>query len=170
MNEKIKNTSKKYIVIPVFAIGLMAVLVLANVQAVSANDSSRRKGDFAQVLAEKFNLDQSQVEQTLQEYHQGNHEANEQRRKEHFEDRLEQAVNEGKLTEAQSYAILEKFEEMHNRLEELHDQDLSEDEMHELKADIHEEMQAWAEDQGIDFEMFLRTGQKMFSGHQRMMH
>ena len=170
MNEKIKQTSKKYIVIPVFAIGLMAVLVLANVQSVSASNSSRKKGDFAQVLAEKFNLDQEEVEQTLQEFHHDKYGENEQRRRDHFEDRLEQAVIEGKLTEAQSYAILEKFEEMHNRLEELYDQDLSEDEMHELKADIHEEMQAWSEDQGVDFEMFLRTGQKMFNGHQRMMH
>jgi hypothetical protein len=169
MNDKIKKTSKKYIIIPAFAVGLIAILILTNVKAVSARHPSRSKGDVAQVLAEKFNLNPSEVEQTLYDFHQNNRYLKEQRKKDHLEVKLEQAVNEGNLTQAQSYDIMLKFEEMYNRLEELHEQDISKDEFYEMKADIHEEMQAWADDQGIDYDIFLRAGKKSFHGNSDYM-
>jgi molecular chaperone DnaK (HSP70) len=171
MKEQIKNTSKKYIVIPVIALSMIAILVLTNVNGVSAHNSPENKGNIAQMLAEKFNLDQTEVEQTLKGFHKERHEDHEQKRKEHLEDKLDQAVVEEKLSEEQRFSILAKFEEMHNLMEDIHDEDLSHDEMQDKKADIHEEMKAWAEDQGIDFELFLRSGKRGFGGHKRqMMH
>lgn len=155
MTEKIKKTSKRFLVVPVVTLSLIAILVLANVDRVNAQNqvgvSAGDRGGFAEVLANKFNLDQTEVQETIHEFHKENH-----------QERVEKRVAESLLTETQRYAVLEKFEEMHNQLEDLHDQDLSHDEIHELRADIHEEMEAWAESEGINLELFLQAGKNMF--------
>lgn len=163
MKNKIKNTSKKYIVVPIMVIGLVAILSFSSVDEVNASSSSRSRsrGNFAQAFAEKFNLNEDEVKIAMSEFHQQNMLTREQEMESRLEERLSQAVSDEKITQTQMYAILEKHEEMHDRMQELRDQDLSPDEMHELRADIHEEMQAWAEEQGIDYESFMRIGDGM---------
>lgn len=150
MKHKLKQTQKKYLIIPIAAVGLIAMLAFASVDTVKAHGFSNNKENLAEMIAQKFNLDQQTVEDTMQEFHQNQ-----------MEQRLEAAVQEDRITQAQRYAILEKHEEMYDRMEELRNQDLSPEDMRELRADIHEEMQAWAEEQGIDFEAFRRTGRRM---------
>lgn len=167
MKDKLKETSKRYLVVPIAVLGLIAVLAFSNVDEANASESQWSRGSFAETIAQKFNLNQDDVEEVIQELHQQRFEEREGFMREHLEERLEQAVEEGNLTETQMYAILEKFEEMHIRMDELHDQDLSPDEMHEQMADIHEEMEAWAEEQGIDFDLFMRAGRRMMKNGGR---
>ncbi len=164
MKVELKKNSKRYLVVPIAALGLIAVLAFSNVDEANAQERQWSKGSFAQAIAEKFNLDQTQVEEVMQDFHQQNMEVRQQEMQTRLEERLDQAVAEGKLTDAQRYAILEKHEEMHDKMEELRDQDLSPDEMHEQMADIRDEMEVWAQEQGIDFDLFMRMGKQMMRG------
>jgi hypothetical protein len=161
MKQKFQKKSSKYLVVPIAALGLIAILTFAAVDRVSARGNSQRRNELAQAIAEQFNLEQGQVEDTIMSFHETNMETREQEMRSRLEARLGTAVQEGSLTEEQKYAILEKHEEKHDRMEALYDQDLSWDEMHEAQADIHEEMESWAAEQGIDFDVFMQAGRRM---------
>jgi hypothetical protein len=98
MNMKI---SKSFI-IPVAAVG---VIGFSGATALAANSS---RPSLAQDIANKFHLDQSQVQDVIDQHKttmQQNHEAK-------YEERLDQAVKDGKLTDAQKQAVLTE----HNKL------------------------------------------------------
>ena len=158
MNQKLHQSSKRYILLPIAMLGLVAVLAWSVPDKVSAFNGQKRQSGFAAVIAHKFGLDQTVVEETIKEFHQQEMELRHQEMESKMEERLLRAVSEGNLTETQMRAILEKHDEMYERMQELHEQDLSPEDMREMRADIHEAMQAWAEEQGIDFEVFMKIG------------
>ncbi len=160
MNKKLHQTSKRYILLPIAMLGLVAVLAWSATDKVSAFNEQNRHGDFAAVIAQKFGLDQSAVEETIEEFHQQEMELRHQEMESRMEERLQRAVSERNLTETQMQAILEKHDEMYERMQELHEQDLSPEDMREMRADIREEVQTWAEEQGIDFEAFMHMGRQ----------
>lgn len=160
MKQKLEQTSKKYIFIPIAMLGLVAVLAWSMTDKVNAFGGENRKSEFAAVIAQKFGLDQAQVEETIQQYHQQEMETRHQEMESRMEERLQRAVAAGNLTEVQMNAILEKHDEMHERMQELHDQDLSKEDLREMRADLRDEMQNWAEEQGIDFEVFMEFGKR----------
>lgn len=166
MNTQLKRTSKKYLIVPAVAVGLIAVLAFSSVDKVSAHMGGSGNQNLATVIAQKFGLQEEQVAQALQEYHSEQMETRHQEMKDRLEQRLAAEVQEGSLTEGQVQAILEKHEEMHERMEELREQDLSPEDMREMHADVREEMQTWADENGIDFDVFMRVGGR---GHGRMM-
>lgn len=86
-------------------------------------------GTLITKISQKFNLDQSEVEAVFQSVRDERRE--EMKRKK--EDRLNSAVNDGVITEAQKNAILAKMQEHQ-----------------ETRSQNREEMQNWFKEQGID--------------------
>ena len=169
MHKKFQENSKKYIILPIALLGLAAVLAWSTTEKVSAfTRQTAGRSEFAAVLAQKFGLDQTVVEETIQEYHQAERELRRQEMESRLEAKLETAVAQGQLTQVQMQAILEKHDELEEKIQELKDQDLSREDFREMKADLHEEMQVWAEEQGIDFEVFMRVGKGMMEGSRGM--
>ena len=80
-------------------------------------------------LAETFNLKEDDVEAVFDAVH----EERQEEMKKVREERLNEAVSDGVITEAQKTALLDKWEEMQNKREQ-----------------ERQEMQQWFEDQGID--------------------
>jgi len=137
---------KKKIVLPAFlAIAILAIGILAT--GVSAEESYSYPA-VVQRLANRFNLNVRDVRRVFDE-------ERDERRAEafaRFADRLDDLISEGKITEEQKDAILDKHEDMHNTMEEL--DGLSPDERHEEMQKIHEEYRNWLEEQGFE-ENFL---------------
>ncbi len=136
---------KKKIILPtilalsVLVVGLMATNVLAQ-------DTSNYP-PLVQKIADRFNLNVSDVEEVFDE-------EKDERRAEMFAlfaDRLDEIVSEGKLTEAQKEAILDKHEEMQDKMEGL--KDLTPEERKEKMQEVHDEFKTWAEEQGIDLSL-----------------
>jgi hypothetical protein len=67
--------------------------------------SAEMTSDIVQRLAQKFGLQETEVQAVFDEVHQERH----QKMKQDMENRLNQAVQEGKITESQKQAILDKF-------------------------------------------------------------
>lgn len=87
-------------------------------------------------LIAKFNLNKEEVEQVVTDYRserRGQMQAQ-------YQERLNQAVTDGKITEAQKKLILEK----HNQLQSQWDAESNQRQQH------REEMQSWAEENNID--------------------
>lgn len=147
MSKESKEKNKLRKKIAVSALSLAAVLTLVGVGISKADFNGKGGPDnsLIQALVEKFNLNQSDVEDVFNQHQ-------EEMRKEgqaRSEERLNQAVTDGKLTEEQKNLILQKREEMRN---EDHEDisNLSFEERRQLREEHREEMENWAEDNGID--------------------
>jgi hypothetical protein len=150
------NSKFKYILPSVAA---MTIISVQPTTAFWPFDSLTNKSDTTQStsntstlidkIIEKFNLNKTEVEQVITDYRT-------ERRNQmqaQYEQRLNQAVTDGKITEEQKKLILEK----HNQLQSQWESDNQQRQQH------HEDMQAWAEQNNIDLS-YLGFGMGMGRG------
>ena len=122
------------------------------VNQAKAEDNGADYPPIIQRLIEKFNLDGEDVEEVFAEAR----EEKRSRMQAHFGERLSELVEEGQLTEEQKQAILAKKEAM--RQESQNWQDLTLEEKREQMEQHREEMQVWAESEGIDLSLMFGHG------------
>jgi DNA-binding transcriptional regulator YhcF (GntR family) len=147
MLKKMKSgiSGKTKISLALAAIALLGTLGYgATVAVVKANEGSSHP--VIQVLAERFGLNEDEVEEVFDEV-RAEHFAQMQQTKEEM---LNQAVEDGVITEEQKQAMLDKFAQ--NQTE---------------RVQHKEEMQAWFKEQGIDHEALMQYGG---FGHKRFGH
>jgi hypothetical protein len=103
---------KKKLIIPV-----AALVALAGISAYSLKASADERGsrNMSQEIAEKFNLNQDEVDSFFSEKREQRREENQSR----MEENLSQAVLDGKITEDQKNALIEKREEMQANREDM---------------------------------------------------
>ena len=136
----------KKILIPIAALVVLGGLGAAKVGTVYAQDNEFRFPPMIQKIIEKFGLDESEVAQLMQENR-------EERQAEHqamTEEKLNEFVAEGKLTEGQKSALLAKIAERQENMDEW--KDLTPEERREKAVEHRAEMEAWAEENGINLE------------------
>lgn len=154
------NRMKKTIVLPVAALALMAMLAYG-VGQVKA-DEQFKNHPLVQFIAERFDLDEEEVLTAMEDFQEQRHEQVGVQ----FENRLTQAVLDGKLTEDQREMILQKHEEMRAEQESNWAalREMSADERRDEIMVRHEELKSWAEENGIDlsyFNMGIGRGSRM---------
>ncbi len=132
---------KKAILISMLVVG---VLVLGT--SVAKADETKDYPPIIQKLVEKFGLNETEVKQVFDEQRTERKAEMQAKR----EEKLNQAVGEGVITEEQKQALLAKKEEVRVNKGEL--KDLSKEEREAQREANREEMQTWAEGQGIDLE------------------
>lgn len=94
-------------------------------------------------IATRFNLNKDDVQKVFDEDRAAHHVVMEQR----SEDRLTQAVKDGKITEAQKTAILDKHKELMTYMESIKDKPDSEE--HTLMKAKFDELKQWAADNNL---------------------
>lgn len=163
MSHKIKKSQKKKMnkkmIIPVAAFATL--VVIAGAVGVSKADDDEKKNTLTQKLAERFNLNQGDVEDVFSQHRN----ERQNQRQINFEERLSQAVSSGKLTEEQKNLILKKKNELQSQRELF--KDLSSDERREKIKGHREEMKKWAEENDINMEEFMFMGKKGGFGGDR---
>lgn len=128
-------------------------LSVYSVKAVDAQEDISTKTTFVQKLAQKLGLEETRVEGAVNEIR----DERKAEMKTELENRLKQAVTDGKLTEAQKTSLLAMLEKKRTELSKMHEEleGLTPEERQsrkiELKAtrDINP-LQEWAENEGID--------------------
>ncbi len=151
----------KNILLPALAIAIGTGVVAASAQAVQAA-TTPNAGDLTQRIAQRFGLQEDEVKAVFDEFRQERH----AEMKAHFEEKLSALVAEGKLTEDQKTAIIAKKDELRADHETLHS--LSPEERRAFLDKEREEMKAWAESQGIEWETIF--AQMHPEGAARKMH
>jgi hypothetical protein len=145
--------NKKLLIIPAAAL-IVGGLSLSTTQA-SAFNKSFSDHPMISKIAEKFGLDEAEVQGFMEEQR----EAKQAEMQEKFMEKLNAAIADGKLTQEQKELILQKHEEMKNRQvgqkENMHDLTPEEREvMREERQAEREGMELWLEENGIDGEYF----------------
>jgi len=150
--------NKKTIILTTSFLTIAAFLILAQpTQAFwpfgSGNKTEQSANGFPNIiqkLIDKFNLNPEEVSQVLEETREEQH----QQAQANFEEKLNEAVENGRITEDQKSIILAKHEEMKNSKENW--KDLSPEERMEKGKTMKEELKTWAEQNGIDLkDLFL---------------
>lgn len=125
------------------ALALLVGIGLYISHEVSANDTTNFP-PLVQRFIERFNLDENEVSEFISDVHQERH----QEREALFLEKLDQAVEEGSITEEQKTLLLEKHKEMSQNWEEF--MNLSPEEKRLRMQTRKEEVQRWAEENDID--------------------
>lgn len=144
---------KKAIIILALALGLLGVVGYGTAKAYAGDPD--KYPPIVQKLVERFGLNEDEVKAVFDEERT----ERQQQMQARFEERLNQAVSEGKITEEQKQAILAKKEEMQANFGQF--KDLSPEERREKMEAHREEMKTWAEENGINLDslpMFLGKG------------
>jgi hypothetical protein len=130
--------SKRF-VIPMAVAG--AIALGAGTVAMAA--SSNQPGTLAQKIATTFHLDPNKVQDVIDQNRTEKQAAFEQK----YEDRLNQAVKDGKITSAQKDAILTE----HNKIKDdmAGARDLSDTDRRALMQKIHTEIQNWSKQNNL---------------------
>jgi hypothetical protein len=142
----------------IFLVSFLALILLCLVGYGTVRAYAGEPGKYPPVikkLVERFGLNEEEVKAVFDEERTEHQEQGQA----HFEERLNQAVSDGKMTPEQKEAILAKKKEMRNNDEEF--KNLSAEERQEKMKVHQEEMKKWAEEQGIDLSllpMFLGKG------------
>lgn len=120
-------------------------------------DEENQYPPFMEKLAERFGLKQDEVQNFLDEERAGRH----AEMQKSFEERLNQAVSDGKISEEQKKAILAKRAELQKNMAQTREEAKVRREEHRA------EMQKWAGENGIDWEnLGGLLGPGMGGGHR----
>lgn len=149
--------NKKAIILTTSLLTIAAFFMLAQpAQAFwpfgSGNKTEQSANGFPSIiqkLIDKFNLNPEEVTQVLDETRK----EHQQQAQADFEEKLNEAVGNSRITEDQKNKILAKHEEMKNSKENW--ENLSPEERKEKAKTQQEELKAWAEQNGIDLKDFF---------------
>ena len=153
MHDKMKKLNKKNLILPIAILATAGVISLGAVSANAYFGGGERHDDMVKELAVKLGVDETKVSAIFEEMHQ----EHQQEMEGLLNERLDAAVSQGKITDAQKASILEKHEE----LEKKHDanresfQDMTRQERRNTRQTERDELEKWAQDQGVDLEYFM---------------
>ncbi len=153
-----KKKSKTLIVSTFLVVSLLMVGFLST-SSITAADAAAYP-TIIERLSSKFNLNKDDVQGVFEEVrdeHQAQMYAS-------WADRLDDLVSEGKITEEQKQAILDKQNEIHDQIEALKNQNLTPEERKTKAKEIHDALVNWANEKGIDLALI---GPNMGFGFRR---
>ena len=139
---------KRKIFFPVLAVAIIAAGLMST-NLVSAQDGTGANSLVAAIAA-KFNLNQGDVQAVFDEERNKHH----TQMKQQMEQKLTQAVTEGKITETQKQAIITHFTEMKGqKIEKGQFKEMTDDEIKAFKESKKAEMDKWLSDNGLTQEV-----------------
>lgn len=149
---------KKRVIIPTIA--LIAILGAVTMGTVSVSAQSPMYGNLVTQIATRFNLKESDVQDVVNQVRL----SRQSEMKMKWEDRLTQAVTEGKITDAQKRSIIAKHTELQSAYASL--SGLSDTERKAKVTQIQADLKKWVTDNGLDSQFLghLGLGEKFGRG------
>ncbi len=153
---------KKTLLVSTAVLAIISMAVISSSNAMAHGFYGEGYSTIVQKLVDKFNLNQGEVEAVFDEAkkeHQTQMRAN-------FETKLSQAISDGKITETQKQAILTKHDELAKNHEQIwqNKENMTKEQIMELKSKQREELKTWAEQNGIDLKYFWGFGKMGLRG------
>lgn len=135
----------------VLAVGASSLVGAGAVSAQTSSDTAHGPTALIQKIAQKFGLNETEVKAVFDE----EHEARQAEMRQNLEERLTQAVTDGKITEDQKSQILTKLDELDTYRDSLSDK--TDEERREAMKTKMEELRTWADENDIPVR-YLRFG------------
>ncbi len=154
-----KKTIATFAVVTVLGLGILGS---SSAFAQSASNSQSPMSSLVQRVAEKFGLNQTDVQAVFDEAH----EEKKAEKQANFETKLSQYVADGKITEDQKQLILQKRTELDAQRETNKEsmQNLSGDERRAKMEEERSALEAWATENGIDIQYLMPQGGRGHGG------
>lgn len=130
----------------------VAFVSLFGVSQVLAQNSTGNYPPFVQQLAQKLGIDQSKVQSAFDEIRQ----ENKSQMQTKFNDVLDQAVKDGKITEAQKQLILQKRQELQNTKANF--KDMTPEQRRQAIQNQKQQLDDWAKQNNIDLKYLFGSG------------
>ncbi|MFA6183960.1 MAG: hypothetical protein WC682_02555 [Parcubacteria group bacterium] len=152
----------KKIIIPAVALAILMGVGAYGIGNIYASEDNDPKS-IVEKIADKFNLSKDDVQKVFDEDRSVRVKEMETR----FENMLNKAVSDGKLTEAQKKIILDKKAEIRSGFESNREnmRNLSREEMESKIKSERESLEKWASDNGIDMQYLMGMGGYGRGGH-----
>lgn len=161
-----KMLSKK-IIIPVLALTLTGATVFG-IAKVNAQSTTQPYQGLVQAIAQKFNLNQSQVQSVVDQYREQLQASRQQQRQDKLKTKLNTLVQQGKITAAQEQSILAEFVKLQGEYNPANIQNLTRAQRQQEFQKRQQELQSWASSQGIYLSLIRSLGNEAKMGG--MMH
>ncbi len=149
------NMLSKKVILPLAAVAFIGAAAFSATVASAADDTGTQTS-LVQKLADTFHVDKSKVQAVFDEHHTEKRAEMEKR----YEERLTQAVTDGKITVEQKTKLLAKHEELVAKMEA--QKDTFQDKTHEERRAAMEahrtELETWAKDNDIDIKWLAPMG------------
>lgn len=148
--------TKKQLLIPVMIATITGASFLG-IGSVSAHGiDAGENSSLVKKIADKFNLNESDVQAVFKEVR----DERATQMKTDLENRLNQAVTDGKITDAQKTAILKKLDELHQKKEAnaANWKNMTQDQRRAAMQSERQELQEWAKANNLDLNLLLELG------------
>ncbi|MCJ7827584.1 hypothetical protein MUP65_00350 [Patescibacteria group bacterium] len=146
---------KKKTIVTLALVGLASLAAYSGAKSAHAEESDPWYPPIVDKLVARFGLNADEVKEVF-DTQKGEYQAQMGQR---AEDSLNQAVEDGTITEEQKKILLAKKEELRTQMGEM--DGLSFEERKAVMKEHHEEMESWAEENGIDLPLFMGQGMKL---------
>lgn len=152
---------KNKIILTLFILTLAGLMVFGAANA-NAQDLKGPYQSIIQKLVQKFGLKESDVQTVFNEARQ----ERQSQMQAKFEERLNQLVKDGKITEAQKQAILAKHKELQEKKQQEVQswQNMTPEQRRQAKEVQKQELESWAKQNGIDLKYFFGGRMGRFGG------
>ncbi|MCL5291550.1 MAG: OmpH family outer membrane protein [Actinobacteria bacterium] len=151
----------------VVAIALLSLTLVAALGVYAADSGGTLTyPSIVEKIAKAFNLDPSKVKEVFDQDRKDKEAEAQKCFQQLFENRLNQAVKKGEITQAQKEAIIAKMAEVKAAREKINNDKLSAEERNDALAQLQEGLREWAEKNGIDVRLVISG---MMGGRMRGM-
>ena len=156
-----ENMISKKIILPVVVLAIVGTAAFGVAQ-VNAQTSNQPFANMVEAISQKFGLDKTKVQSVVEEVHKQNQEKRQAMMQQRLEEKLTQDVKDGKITEAQKNAIINKMKQLRSNMTPGAMKDKTPEERKTEMDTKKTEITNWAKSQGIDpnylMELFGRGG------------
>lgn len=160
------NVSKTVSTIGVGAAIVAGSMLAVTVASAHSGVSEEKQSERVSALAERFNLDESEVQSFFDDQRAEHREEHEAKRAEH----IKELIESGTLTQAQADELIALKDEAKSSIEALKESDADREEIKKLMEENRSKVEAWASEQGINLEdLRLEGHEKGGHGHHGKM-
>ena len=139
----------KKLIFPALILVAAGGIVAIKPMITSAQSTNPLSG-LVQMIAQKFNLDQSEVQSVVDQYRTQQRQNMTQKMQQREGDRLTQLVTQGKITDAQKQAIITELAALRSKYNPANFKSLSAADRKTQMQNEQNELKSWAQSQGID--------------------
>lgn len=143
----------KKIILPVAALVIITGALAAAPYTYAQQPGTQHVNFFQgliDAIAQKFGLSTDQVKSVLTDYQQQQKQNKERNWQQHQEDRLNQLVKDGKITDTQKKAILDELAVLKSKYNQDNFKNMTPDRKKQQFQAMQDEIKSWANTQGID--------------------
>lgn len=156
---------KKKIILPVIGLAVLGSVLFGVTKVNAQTNNQTPLSGLVQMISQKFGLDQKQVQSVVDQYSQQRKADRQQKMQQGIQNRLDNAVKQRKITDAQKQAILNEITVLKNKYNPASFKNMTPEQKKQAIQNERADIQAFAKSQNIN-PSYLGFGFGMMRGRR----